>query len=94
MCDVFWYRLDRGLVNDLAYNNNNNNNNMTSYQQNIRAVLLEQSVQRFPNNPRLQMLYQIGFLQAQLAEAMRSDNLAYSRFKQCIDQAQRQLNEL
>lgn len=67
---------------------------MTTYRQYIRSELVEQAVRRYPNNPRLQMLYQIGFLQAQLARAMEQDNLAYYRFRQCIDQANEQLKRL
>jgi hypothetical protein len=40
------------------------------------------------------MLYQIGFLQAQLAWAMQQDNLTYYRFKQCINEANEQLKKL
>jgi hypothetical protein len=64
------------------------------YRQYIRQELLAQSAARYPNNPRLQMLYTIGFLQAQLAEAMHSDNITYYRFRQCIEQAQRLLDDI
>ena len=53
----------------------------------IRQDLLELSAQKFPNNPRLQMLYQIGFLQAQLALNMADDNRASHRFHQAIHEA-------
>ncbi len=59
---------------------------MSTYKEFIRAELLELSARLYPNNPRLQMLYQIGFLQAQLAEAMRDDNRCYYRFQQAIEQ--------
>jgi hypothetical protein len=64
------------------------------YRELIRQQLLEQSAARYPNDPKLQMLYTIGFLQAQLAEAMHRDNHAYYKFQQCIDQAERLLDEL
>ena len=64
------------------------------YRELIRQQLLEQSAQRYPNEPKLQMLYTIGFLQAQLAEAMQRDNITYSRFTQCIEQAQRLLDDI
>jgi hypothetical protein len=64
------------------------------YRELIRQQLLEQSAARYPGNPRLQMLYTIGFLQAQLAEAMHRDNITYYKFQQCIEQAQRLLDEL
>jgi hypothetical protein len=64
------------------------------YRERIRQQLLEQSALRYPGNPRLQMLYTIGFLQAQLAEAMHRDNITYYRFQQCIEQAEQLLKEL
>ena len=64
------------------------------YRELIRQQLLEQSAQRYPNDPKLQMLYTIGFLQAQLAEAMQRDNITYSRFQQCVEQAQRLLDDI
>jgi hypothetical protein len=56
--------------------------------------LLELSARKFPNNPRLQMLYQIGFLQAQLAQSMADDNRASYKFNQAITHSNDQLNEL
>jgi hypothetical protein len=64
------------------------------YREHIRQQLLAQSAARYPSDPRLQMLYTIGFLQAQLAEAMHRDNITYTRFQHCIEQAQRLLDEL
>ena len=64
------------------------------YRQLIRQQLLEQSTARYPTDPKLQMLYTIGFLQQQLAEAMQRDNITYSRFTQCIEQAQRLLDDV
>lgn len=53
----------------------------------IRRELLELSVQRYPNDPHRQMLYQIGFLQAQLADIMHRDSTHAHRFNQQIRQA-------
>ena len=64
------------------------------YRELIRQQLLEQSAQRYPNEPKLQMLYTIGFLQQQLAEAMQRDNLAYYKFQAAIEQAQRLLDDI
>ena len=64
------------------------------YRELIRQQLLEQSAARYPNEPKLQMLYTIGFLQQQLAEAMQRDNIAYYRFTQCVEQAQRLLDDI
>lgn len=64
---------------------------MNRYKEYIRAELLEKASQLFPNNPRLQMLYQIGFLEAQLSEAMRDDNKNYYRFRSALDSVDRKL---
>ena len=53
----------------------------------IRQDLLELSAQKFPNNPRLQMLYQIGFLQTQLAQSMNDDSRVSQRFRTAYTQA-------
>jgi len=53
----------------------------------IRQDLLELSAQKFPNNPRLQMLYQIGFLQTQLALNMNDDSRASQRFRTAYKRA-------
>lgn len=37
------------------------------------------------------MLYQIGFLEAQLGEAMRDDNKNYYRFRKALDRLDRKL---
>ena len=54
----------------------------------IRQDLLELAAEKFPNNPRLQMLYQIGFLQAQLAMTINNDSRAGQRFMAAYKQAQ------
>ena len=53
----------------------------------IRQDLLELAAHKYPNNPRLQMLYQIGFLQAQLALNMNDDSRASQRFHTAYKQA-------
>ena len=65
-----------------------------TYRDYIRTELLERAARRYPNNTRLQMLYQIGFLQAQLAEAFKADNLNYYRFTQALEQSERWEQEL
>lgn len=60
----------------------------------IRMDLLELASKKFPNNPHLQMLYQIGFLQAQLARNMADDNRASYKFHEAIIHSNNQLNEL
>jgi hypothetical protein len=56
----------------------------------IRRDLLELAAHRYPNNPKLQMLFQIGFLQAQLAEAISRDSHAGDRFEYACKQASKQ----
>jgi hypothetical protein len=60
----------------------------------IRTDLLELASSKFPNNPRLQMLYQIGFLQAQLAKNLYNDSHAAQRFNLAVSKANDQLREL
>jgi hypothetical protein len=60
----------------------------------IRSDLLELASKKFPNNPRLQMLYQIGFLQAQLSQNMCDDNRAAQKFNLAVEQTTQQLREL
>ena len=56
------------------------------YQTYIRKQTLELAVAKYPNDPHKQMLYQIGFLQAQLAECMHKDNhMAYMYFDRIKD---------
>jgi len=58
------------------------------YLQWIRTNMLEQASQRYPNNPRLQMIWQIGFLEAQLAHAMHKDSYVAGGFRACIEQCE------
>lgn len=39
---------------------------------------------KHPDNKTLQLIFQVGFLQAQLAQAMHDDNHNYYRFRDCI----------
>lgn len=50
----------------------------------IRQLLLDRAAKLYPNEPRLQMLYQIGFLEQQLAEAMRQDSRVTDQFVECV----------
>jgi len=60
----------------------------------IRTELVEQASQRFANQKELQLVYQIGFLEAQLAQAIADDNKYLYRFKQAIEQADTKLRRL
>lgn len=50
----------------------------------IRKQLLARAVAKYPNDPHRQMLYTIGFLQAQLANAMSNDSSIANKFKQAV----------
>ena len=50
----------------------------------IRNNLLELAVKKYPNDPHRQMLYTIGFLQAQLANAMYNDTSIAHQFKRAV----------
>jgi hypothetical protein len=65
-----------------------------TYRDYIRTELLERAAERYPDNTRLQMLYQIGFLQAQLASAIRADNYNYLRFKQALERSDQMTRSL
>ena len=54
------------------------------YQQYIRKQLLDKAVAKYPNDPDKQMKYQLGFLQAQLANAMYNDSYVALAFKHSI----------
>ena len=51
----------------------------------IRNNLLDISAGKYPNDPHRQMLYQIGFLQAQLSQAMAADNRTADLFKSAVN---------
>ena len=53
----------------------------------IRKELLELSANRYPGDTHRQMLYQIGFMQAQLAHYMHKDSHVAHQFKDRIEQA-------
>lgn len=59
-----------------------------TYREHIRTELLERAAARYPNDLGLQRLYTIGFLQAQLAAAMRADNYVYYRFTQALEHSE------
>jgi hypothetical protein len=54
------------------------------YQIYIRKQLLELAVKKYPDDAQKQMIYQLGFLQAQLAEAMYNDNHIANTFKHTV----------
>lgn len=51
----------------------------------IRRHLLELAVKKYPNEPQQQMLYQIGFMQALLAEFMNKDNAYAHKFASRVE---------
>ncbi len=54
------------------------------YQLYIRKQVLESAVRKYPNDTHRQMLYTIGFLQAQLADAMYNDTRVAYGFRQQV----------
>lgn len=48
--------------------------------QQIRISLVERAAELYPQNTQLQMIYQIGFLQAQLAHAAAEDSKVWQNF--------------
>ena len=54
------------------------------YQLLIRQQVLERAVRKYPNDTHKQMLYTIGFLQAQLADAMYNDTHVARGFRQQV----------
>jgi hypothetical protein len=59
----------------------------SQYRSWVREDLLELAAAKYPNNPQLQMLYQIGFLQAQLAQHMYNDSAVSQSFRSAVEQA-------
>ena len=55
----------------------------------VRQELVQVAAAKYPNNPQQQMIYSIGFLEAQLAAAFRTDSRVYDDFKQAVQQADR-----
>lgn len=60
----------------------------------IRKELLELAVMKYPNDPHRQMLYQIGFMQAVMAEFMYRDNQYANKFAKRVDQIMKEGNPL
>lgn len=58
------------------------------YRKWLQTQLLELAVKKYPNNPRLQMIYQIAFLEQQLAHAMHNDSRQADAFIDCIERAE------
>lgn len=54
------------------------------YQQWINQQLTALAEQKYPNNTSARLLYTIGFLQAQLAQAMYNDSKIYTKFKATV----------
>ena len=54
----------------------------------LRQELVTLAAKKYPNDPQKQMLYQLGFLQAQLVSAFMTDSHILSKFKQAVKQAE------
>lgn len=59
----------------------------SEYQEYIRRQLVAIAASKYSHDDNLQLVYQIGFLQAQLADAMYNDSRVADRFKMSIEQA-------
>ena len=55
-------------------------------QEYIQRRLLARAASKYPHDEHLQLVYQLGFLQAQLANAMYDDSKYVDKFKQSIEQ--------
>ena len=55
----------------------------------VRQELVQVASAKYPNDATKQMIYSIGFLEAQLAAAFRTDSRVYDDFKQAVQQADR-----
>lgn len=55
----------------------------------VRNELVQVAAAKYPNDPRRQMIYSIGFLESQLAQAFRTDSRVYDDFKRSIERASR-----
>ena len=55
----------------------------------IRSQLVERASELYPNDARKQMIYTIGFLEAQLANNFRTDSRCYDDFKRSIERVDR-----
>ena len=48
---------------------------------------------RYPHDIKLQMIYQLGFLEQQLASAMHKDSRVFDEFTACIKRANKRNKE-
>ena len=55
----------------------------------VRDELVAVAAHKYPNDPTKQMIYSIGFLESQLAQAFRTDSKIYDNFKRSINRANR-----
>jgi len=66
----------------------------TQYIDYIRKQLLELAVKKYPQDTHRQMLYQIGFMQALLAEFMNKDNVYAHKFAERVEAVNDQMEPL
>ncbi len=55
----------------------------------VRNELVAVAAAKYPNDPTKQMIYSIGFLESQLANAFRTDSRVYDDFKRSVQRASR-----
>jgi hypothetical protein len=59
----------------------------------LRAELVDMAAARYPDDIKLQMIYQLGFLEQQLASAMNKDSRVFDEFTACIKRANKRNKE-
>ena len=55
----------------------------------VQSTLMELAQEQYPGDTNLQRIFLIGFMYAQLAEAMYADSYAYKRFNDCVDKTKK-----
>lgn len=55
----------------------------------VQTTLMELAREQYPGDTNLQRIFLIGFMYAQLAEAMYADSYAVNRFKSCVDKTKK-----
>ena len=57
----------------------------------VQTTLMELAQEQYPDDKGLQRIFLIGFMYAQLAEAMYADSYALKRFQTCTEQTKKRI---
>lgn len=60
----------------------------------VQSELMNLAKEQYPTDPNLQRIFLIGFMYAQLAEAMYADSYAVNRFKDCVENTRKKRKRL